>query len=97
MEADCCGDGGGNVEKVESLRRIVSAVQEMGAIDVGIIQSLVKSGEWLVAFEVLCTRVYDLEMSLPASFVRLLEDLGDVLGASPSFVARLWEDVADEE
>jgi hypothetical protein len=48
-----------------------------------------------VAFETLCTQIYEWEIPLFSTAIRDLEDLGSALGARRDLTAHLWEDAAD--
>lgn len=63
--------------------------------DIANVQSLIDVGEWLVAFETLCTQIYEFEISLIPERIRDLEALGEALGASSRLTNSLWEDAAD--
>lgn len=60
--------------------------------DISNVQSLIEAGEWLVAFETLCTQIYEWEVALDHDVIRDLEELGAALGARQEFTDHLWED-----
>lgn len=62
--------------------------------DISNVQSLIDVGEWLVAFETLCTQIYEWEIVVEADVIRELEALGTALGARRELTDNLWEDVA---
>lgn len=72
------------------LRRAIQLAPSLPDDDVANIESLVNAHEWLVAFEVFCTQIFEWEISLEPTVILDLEDLGDVLGARPALTARLW-------
>jgi len=50
--------------------------------DIDNVEGLIQVGEWLVAFETLCTQIYEWDISLPADVIGDLEDLGFAIGAA---------------
>ncbi|WP_141857898.1 MafI family immunity protein [Kribbella jejuensis] len=62
--------------------------------DLANVQSLIDVGEWLVAFETLCTQVYEWEISLSSGAIRDLEVLGSAL-APTGLTDYLWEDATE--
>ncbi len=77
------------------LHQVMDAAIGLTPEDVSNVESLIQAGEWLVAFETLCTQIYEWEIALSAALVRDLEDLGSALGARKELTDHLWEDVAD--
>ena len=77
------------------LHQAMDAAVGLTPDDISNIESLIQVGEWLVAFETLCTQVYEWEISVPADVVRDLDDLGATIGARKEFTEHLWEDVTD--
>jgi hypothetical protein len=63
--------------------------------DISNVQSLIDAGEWLVAFETLCTQIYEWEIALEPEVIRDLESLGAALGVPPMLTEHLWEDATD--
>jgi hypothetical protein len=59
--------------------------------DIANVESLIQVGELAVAFETLCTQLYEWEVSLATHQVEELAHLGQELEASPSYAGRLWE------
>ncbi len=76
------------------LHRAMDAAVGLTPEDISNVELLIQVGEWLVAYETLCTQVYEWEISLPAEIVRDLEDLGSTLGARKELAEHLWEDAA---
>ncbi|WP_184740950.1 MafI family immunity protein [Arthrobacter sp. AZCC_0090] len=60
--------------------------------DISNVEMLIQVGEWLLAFETLCTQVYEWEISLPAGTLRDLEGLGSALGSRAELTEHLRED-----
>lgn len=81
-------------ETTVRLHRAMDAANGLPADDIANVQSLIDAGEWVVAFETLCTQIYEWEISLRAEVVRDLEGLGSSLGADPALTDHLWEDAA---
>ena len=77
------------------LDQAMDAARSLTSADVTNVESLIHVGEWLIAFETLCTQIYEREISLSADLVRDLEDLGAALGARTELTDHLWEDAAD--
>ena len=77
------------------LHHAMDAASGLTSEDVSNVESLIQVGEWLIAFETLCTQIYEWEISLSAELVRDLEDLGSALGARKELTDHLWEDAAD--
>jgi hypothetical protein len=63
--------------------------------DISNVHSLIDVGELLVAFEMLCTQIYEWELGLEPGTIRDLESLGVALGARPDLTDHLWEDAVD--
>ncbi|MDX2974579.1 MafI family immunity protein [Kribbella solani] len=74
------------------LHRAMDAADGLTPEDIANVQALIDVGEWAVAFETLCTQIYEWEISLRAAAIRDLEDLGSALGVRKEFTAVLWED-----
>lgn len=68
-------------ETTVRLHKAMDAAVGLTPGDIGNVQSLIDVGEWLVAFETLCTQIYDREIRLDPDVVRDLEGLGTALGA----------------
>jgi hypothetical protein len=82
-------------EIIARLHRGMDAATALPADDVDNVQSLIDVGEWLVAFETLCTQVYEWGISLPPRVIGDLERLGHALGAPGKYAERLWQDATD--
>jgi len=59
--------------------------------DIANVESLVQVGELAVAYETLCTQLFEWEVPLTAQQVEELTHLGQELEASASYAGRLWE------
>jgi hypothetical protein len=77
------------------LHQAMDAAVGLTPDDVFNVESLIEVGEFLVAFETLCTQIYEWEIALPVPAIQDLEGLGSTLGAARDLTDRLWEDVAD--
>ncbi|UYY82451.1 MafI family immunity protein [Arthrobacter sp. YA7-1] len=77
------------------LHRAMDAAVGLPDTDIANIQLLIDAGERLVAFETLCTQIFEFEIALPPERVRDLGALGEVLGANHGLTDCLWEDTAD--
>lgn len=82
-------------EAAVRLHQAMDAAIGLTPEDISNVETLIQVGEWLVAFETLCTQVYEWEISLPAGIVRDLEDLGSRLGARKQLTDDLWQDATD--
>ena len=82
-------------ETAVPLHRAMDAAIDLPEDDIANVQSLFDVGESLVAFETLCTQIYEFEISLIPECIRDLEALGVALGANPELTKALWEDAAD--
>lgn len=77
------------------LHKAIDAAVGLTAEDISNVQSLIDVGEWAVAFETLCTQIYEWEIGLESEVIRDLESLGAALGVRSEFTEHLWEDAAD--
>lgn len=82
-------------EMTVRLHKAMDAAVGLTADDISNVQSLIDVGEWLVAFETLCTQIYEWEIGLEPGVMRDLEDLGSALGARRELTDHLWEGGAD--
>ena len=62
------------------LHAAMDAAVGLTADDISNVQSLIDVGEWLVAFETLCTQIYEWEIGLEPRVIRDLEELGVAVG-----------------
>lgn len=60
------------------------------------IEELVQVGELLVAYETLCTQLYEYDVVLSASMIEDLRLAGESLGAASMYAEVLLENIADE-
>lgn len=74
--------------------RSMRFAEELPSADVSNVEVLLEAGEQLLAFETLCTQIYEWEISLSADLIRELEEVGKALGARSLFTDSLWNDVA---
>lgn len=81
-------------EMTVRLHKAMDAAVGLTPDDISNVQSLIDVGEWLVAFETLCTQIYEWEIRLEPDVIRDLEGLGTALGARRELTDHLWEDVA---
>ena len=77
------------------LRRATDASVGLTVDDIRSVHSLIDVGELLVAFEILCTQIYEWEIGLEPGTIRDLAGLGVVLGARSDLTDHLWEDSVD--
>ena len=82
-------------EMTVRLHKAMDAAVGLTPEDLSNVQSLIEVGEWLVAFETLCTQIYEWEIGLAPEVIHDLEDLGSALGAGTQLTDHLWEDAAD--
>lgn len=76
------------------LHKTMEAAVGLTPDDISNVQSLIDVGEWLVAFETLCTQIYEWELRFGPAVIRDLEGLGTMLGARRELTDHLWEDAA---
>ncbi|MFT3887737.1 MAG: MafI family immunity protein [Arachnia sp.] len=74
------------------LHKAIDAAAGLTPDDIGNVQSLIDGGEWLVAFETLCTQIYEWSIGLEPDVIRDLEGLGAILDARRELTDHLWED-----
>lgn len=60
-------------EMTVRLHKAMDAAVGLTPDDISNVQSLIEVGEWLVAFETLCTQIYEWDIGLEAEVVRDLE------------------------
>jgi hypothetical protein len=82
-------------EMTVRLHKAMDAAIGLTQDDISNVQSLIDVGEWVVAFETLCTQIYEWEIGLEPDAIRDLEGLGAALGARHELTDRLWEDATD--
>lgn len=82
-------------EMTVRLHKAMDAAVGLTPDDISNVQSLIDVGEWLVAFETMCTQIYEWEIRLEPDVIRDLEGLGVALGARRELTDHLWEDAAD--
>lgn len=66
------------------LHRVMDAANGLPAEDIDQVETLIRVGERLVAFETLCTQLYEYEIALEEDLVRQMVEVGRHLGADPS-------------
>jgi hypothetical protein len=74
------------------LHRAMDAAVGLPPEDIDQIEMLIRVGERLVAFETLCTQVYEYEVALDPEVVQQLIEVGLVLGADDRY-SRLLQEV----
>ncbi|MFH5878649.1 MafI family immunity protein [Arthrobacter sp. NA-172] len=72
----------------------MNAAVGLPVADIANVQLLIDAGKRLVAFETLCTQIFEFDIALPPERIRDLEALGEVLGANRSLTDCLWENTA---
>jgi xanthine dehydrogenase molybdopterin-binding subunit B len=77
------------------LHQAMDAAVGLPSEDIDNVQSMIEVGEWLLAFETLCTQIYEWQISLSPAVIRDLQELGSVLGDRRELARHLWEDAAD--
>lgn len=78
------------------LHQAMSAARDLSQDDVANIEELVQVGELLVAYETLCTQLYEYDIVLSASMIEDLRLAGQRLGAASMYAEVLLENVANE-
>ena len=71
------------------LHRAMDAAVGLSADDIDGVESLIRAGERLVAFETLCTQIYEYDISLDPDLLRRLVEVGRSLGADEGYAALL--------
>lgn len=67
------------------LHRAMDEACDLPAEDIDQVETLIQLGERLVAFETLCTQVYEYEIALDPDLVRQLVEVGRHLGADAGY------------
>jgi hypothetical protein len=78
-------------EMIVGLHRVMDGVGGLPLDDIANVEVLIQAGELLVAFETLCTQLYEWELVLTRHQVEELGHLGQQLGASSRYADPLWE------
>lgn len=78
-----------------TLHRAMDAATGLSMDDISNVQSFIDAGEWELAFEILCTQIYEWDVALKSSVIRELEHLGSALGTAPEYTDCLWEDAVE--
>jgi hypothetical protein len=73
------------------LHSAMDAAIGLPAEDIDQVEMLIRAGERLVAFETLCTQIYEYEISLDADLVQRLVEVGRSLGADARYADLLRE------
>jgi hypothetical protein len=66
---------------------IVDELPGLRSEDVENVEDLIRAGEWTVAFENLCTQLYEYDVAIPPATLVKISELGRDVGASP----RYWQ------
>ena len=74
-------------EITRRLHLVMDSATELPLGDIDQIEQLLRAGERLVAFEALCTQLYEYDIRLTPQLLGLLASVGKQLGAA----ARYWE------
>jgi hypothetical protein len=74
------------------LRQAIDPAVGLPAEDIDQIEVLIRVGEHLVAFENLCTQLYEYDIRLDGAQVRSLREVGDSLGAKSRYSDLLTAD-----
>jgi len=77
---------------VVRLHRAMDAAVGLPPETIDDIESLIRAGEHLVAFENLCVQLYEYQIWLDEQLVRQLREVGASLGAKPRYSELLEED-----
>lgn len=76
-----------------TLRAAVIAIEgQLPSSDVANVWELIEAGELGVAFEILCTQLYEYDVAVNDTTLAALSELGRYFMLDP----RLWEDLAQE-
>ena len=78
-----------NEDVVLQLSRATDASPELPAKDVDLIRQFIQVGEFLLAFETLCTQLYEYEVVLSHTRASLLRQIGIALGADQHYLSLL--------
>jgi len=74
-------------EITRRLHLVMDAANDLPLYDVEQIEGLIQAGERAVAFENLCTQVYEYDIRLPSDLRDTLISIGEQMGLA----ARYWE------
>lgn len=74
-------------EVTRRLHQVIDSAPELPLHDIEQIESLIEAGERAVAFENLCTQLYEYDIELPSPLRDTLASIGRKLGVAP----RYWE------
>ncbi len=74
-------------EITRRLHLVMDAARALPPSDLEQVEDLIRVGEQRVAFENLCTQIYEYDISLPLYLRGLLAEVGEQLGVAP----RYWE------
>lgn len=74
-------------EVTRRLHQVIASAHELPLHDVEQIEGLIEVGERAIAFENLCTQLYEYDIELPSALRGTLASIGRQLGVAP----RYWE------
>ena len=74
---------------VLQLSRATDESSELPAKDIEFIREFIQVGEFLLAFETLCTQLYEYEITLSDSRASVLRQIGLALGADQRYLSLL--------
>jgi len=76
-------------EVTRRLHLAMDAARSLPLGDLAQVEDLIQAGEQRVAFENLCTQIYEYDVRLPLYLRALLAEAGDQLGVAPRYWERL--------
>lgn len=76
-------------EITRRLHLVMDAARSLPLGDLEQVEDLIQAGEQRVAFENLCTQIYEYDVRLPSYLRGLLGEAGEQLGVAPRYWERL--------
>ncbi len=76
-------------EVTRRLHLVMDAARSLPLRDLEQVEDLIQAGEQRVAFENLCTQIYEYDVGLPSYLRGLLAEAGEHLGVAPRYWERL--------
>lgn len=74
------------------MHRAMDAATELPLDDSDEIETLIQVGERLVAFELLCTQLYEYDIRLDSGIVQQLVEVGKSLGSQDKYISWItWQ------
>jgi hypothetical protein len=78
-------------KRIHQFHVIMDGLSGLPENDIDNVEQLLQVGEWQVALEILCTQVYEYELTLPGDVLPLITDLCRELSADDKYWICLQE------